>query len=184
MLNILGRQPDHGFDQPLGLLADCHRRIEMFLGVLLRIARERAGQPLDSQAAEAVSKAKRYFAEAAPRHTADEEDSLFPRVRAALPERSESLEALDRLHHEHHTADELHARVDALLASWLGDGRLSEERSAELTSALTQLQQLYQTHIELEEAVVFPLAGRILSNEALATVGAEMRSRRGLKPQA
>lgn len=183
MLNILNRQPDHDFDQPLGLLSDCHRRIEMFLGVLSRIARERAGQPLGPEAADAASKAKRYFAEAAPRHTADEEDSLFPRVRAAVPERIESLAALERLRDEHETADRLHAQVDALLAQWLHDGRLSNEHSSDLITALEQLQVLYKGHIELEETEVFPLAGRVLSKPALAEVGAEMRARRGLKPR-
>jgi hemerythrin-like domain-containing protein len=178
--NILGRAPDHGFDQPLGLLADCHRRIETFLGILLRIAHERHGQPLDPAAIEAVGRAKRYFAEAAPRHTADEEESLFPRIRAALGEQSESRAALDRLRHEHETADRLHARADSLLAIWLRDGRLSGEDAAELTSALEQLQQLYQGHIEAEETVVFPLAARVLSGETLGLVGAEMRARRGL----
>lgn len=182
-LNILGRHPDHDFDQPLGLLSDCHRRIEMFLGILLRVAHEMRGKPLGAEAIEAVRKAKRYFSEAAPRHTADEEESLFPRVRAALDEKTESLTALDRLSHEHETADCLHARADALLARWLGDGILSGEDSAELTSVLEQLDQLYKTHIEIEESVVFPLAGRLLSQPELTQVGSEMKARRGLVPR-
>ena len=31
----IGQGADHSFDEPLGLLSDCHRRIEQFLGVPL-----------------------------------------------------------------------------------------------------------------------------------------------------
>src|SRR5690606_31654613 len=77
----LGAQPEHGFDQPLGLLQDCHRRIEKFLGVLLRITRETHGSELSEEYAEALAASLRYFRNAAPWHTRDEEESLFPRMR-------------------------------------------------------------------------------------------------------
>lgn len=182
-LNILGRGPDHGFDEPLGLLTDCHRRIESFLGILLRVARERRGQTLDPQHAEAVRKAQSYFAQAAPRHTADEEESLFPRVRAASTGGADSLAALDRLHAEHDRADAMHTRVDGLLTAWLRDGTLPVDRAAELNGLLESLETLYREHIHVEESVVFPLAGRVLSGDDLARVGAEMRDRRGLTPR-
>ena len=38
----IGARPQSGFDDPLGLLSDCHRRIESFLGVLIRVV-DRAG---------------------------------------------------------------------------------------------------------------------------------------------
>ena len=31
----IGAAPDHDFDEPLGLLSDCHRRIEHFLDILI-----------------------------------------------------------------------------------------------------------------------------------------------------
>jgi hypothetical protein len=30
----IGAKPDSGFDDPIGMLKDCHRRIESFLGIL------------------------------------------------------------------------------------------------------------------------------------------------------
>jgi len=33
----VGQRSDHGFDEPLGLLSDCHRRIERFLKTLAAI---------------------------------------------------------------------------------------------------------------------------------------------------
>lgn len=198
-LNILGNSPhghDHGFDEPIGLLTDCHRRIEKFLDILQRVAREYAGvqRPLDTQAVEAVRTAKRYFAQAAPKHTADEEESLFPRVRAAVSggDGAESdgsaqpgpLADLDRLHAEHERADAMHARVDGLLTAWLSDGVLPAEHANELVRLLEALEALYREHIHVEESAVFPLAGRVLSADELTRIGAEMRDRRGLTPRA
>ena len=42
----LSRQTDHDFTQPLGLMADCHRRVEQFLDIMLRVADRAAGGPL------------------------------------------------------------------------------------------------------------------------------------------
>jgi hypothetical protein len=37
----IGAKPDSGFDDPIGMLKDCHRRIEHFLDILCLVA-ERA----------------------------------------------------------------------------------------------------------------------------------------------
>lgn len=82
-LSVRGRTPDHGCDEPMELLTDCHRRIELFLELLQQAVREHAGAPFDIPTAEAILNAQWYFAKAAPKHTAVEEESLFPRLRAA-----------------------------------------------------------------------------------------------------
>lgn len=183
-LSILGHGPDHSFDEPLGLLADCHRRIELFLELLLRAVREHAGAPLDTRAAEAIRIAQQYFAKAAPKHTADEEESLFPRLRVAAATRGVECGAISRLEGDHERAGQLHAKVDGLLDAWLRDGSLSCERFTELASMLAILRELYREHIHIEEADVFPLAGALLSPAELSAVGSEMRERRGLVAQA
>lgn len=180
MLPIGGHSPDHGFDEPLGLLSDCHRRIERFLEVLTRVAREFQGRELSPQAAEAVRVAQRYFAQAAPRHTADEEESLFPRMRVAAAASGARCDAIERLEGDHSHASTLHARADALLERWLRGGPLAAPSSAELITVLEQLRELYAAHIRVEDHEVFPLAGRLLSAEAIADVGREMRARRGI----
>ncbi len=45
----LGSEPQAGFDEPLRLLSDCHRRIEHFLGILLKVAREQPGGQLNQE---------------------------------------------------------------------------------------------------------------------------------------
>lgn len=69
----------HSFSDPTGLLSDCHRRIKMFLGSLQHVA-EVIDRPLTDDARAALESALRYFRESAPKHTADEEESLFPRL--------------------------------------------------------------------------------------------------------
>ena len=56
---------------------------------------ENADNPLTEETRKSLETALRYFHEAAPKHTADEEESLFPRLRR-LPN-SEVRDALDRL---------------------------------------------------------------------------------------
>lgn len=180
MLPILGRKPDHGFDEPLGLLSDCHRRIETFLGILERVAREFQGGALSPEAVTAVQTAKRYFLYAAPKHTADEEESLFPRMKAAAAAGGGRCEPIDRLEADHDLADAWHASVDGLLAAWLEKGTLSPEQGGELRSLIESLQNLYRAHIRVEDSEVFPMAAELLSADELAVVGQEMKARRGV----
>lgn len=91
----IGQRPDHGFNEPLGLLSDCHRRIEHSLQVLLAVTEQVDGQPLFAAHRSDLEGALAYFGTAAPRHTADEEESLFPRLRTAPdPAAREALDAL------------------------------------------------------------------------------------------
>src|SRR5690348_4601042 len=91
----------HNFSNPTGLLSDCHRRIEMLLGALQAVAKT-IGQPLTEETAQALTAALRYFREAAPKHTADEEESLFPRLRNVNdPGAQAALAQLEQLEKDH-----------------------------------------------------------------------------------
>ncbi len=80
---VIGAKPESGFRDPIGLLTDCHRRVERFLSVLVQVGAQTQGGSLTSEQRTALETALRYFRDAAPKHTADEEESLFPRLRAA-----------------------------------------------------------------------------------------------------
>ena len=91
-------------------MSDCHRRIEHFLDILIETERHAAGALLTSPQRGDLRASLRYFAVAAPKHTADEEQSLFPRLRAVSdPAVTHALELLERDHVE---AEQLHATVD------------------------------------------------------------------------
>src|SRR6202051_4820731 len=78
---VIGAKRESDFTDPIGMLGDCHRRIEMFLNMLVRVAEQAHGEALNEEQRGALETALRYFREAAPKHTADEEERLFPRLR-------------------------------------------------------------------------------------------------------
>jgi hemerythrin-like domain-containing protein len=172
----------HGFNEPMGLLSDCHRRIEMFLRALKSVA-EQHGATLTDEARQTLASALRYFREAAPKHNADEEESLFPRLRAMRrADVNAALAEVDKLEQDHRWAAPLHAEVDHLGERWLREGRLGRPQAERMIAAMDELLSMYARHIELEEQVVFPLAARVLPAKAKAEIAAEMAARRGLAP--
>jgi hemerythrin-like domain-containing protein len=171
----------HSFSDPTGLLSDCHRRIEMFLGSLLAIA-ELSDANLTEEAKRALDAALRYFREAAPKHTADEEDSLFPRMRKVdHPDARAAMESLDALEHDHRAAESLHAQADKLGQQCLEMGKLSAAEAAEFKRVVFQLAGIYKQHIRTEDELVFPVAARLLSAGDRAAVGREMAARRSVR---
>lgn len=168
----------HSFSEPTGLLSDCHRRIEMFLGSLVRVA-PLLEKPLDADARSAMETSLRYFREAAPKHTADEEESLFPRLRGMRnPEVEAALGRLDPLERDHRRSDRLHAQVDRLGRKCLQDGSLSSAEAGEFAQAVRELASIYKEHIRIEDELVFPVAGKVLSSEQKAAIAGEMAARR------
>jgi hemerythrin-like domain-containing protein len=174
----IGQPVDHSFDEPLGLLSDCHRRIEYFLNVLLSYA-ERPSHTLTREQKLEVSDALAYFENAAPRHTADEERSLFPRLReSGNPEAARALETLQRLERDHEIADVHHHAVDELWHRRLALEELPPTEMQELRDRLGVLQAIYKDHITAEDCDVFPIAARVLTRAELEEVGREMAGRR------
>lgn len=168
----------HSFSDPTGLLSDCHRRIEMFLGSLGAIAKV-IDSPLTDETRRALDFALCYFREAAPKHNADEEESLFPRLRQLRhPDVQSALARLDELENDHRWAAPLHAEVEILGQRYLSKGNLSAGEAEEFREAVAKLTSMYQQHISVEDDVVFPLAAQLLSKAERAAIADEMASRR------
>lgn len=177
----LGARPDAGFDEPLRLLADCHRRIERFLQTLLDLAELRGAALLPAQR-EALTRSLDYFERAAPNHTRDEEDSLFPRLRAIDdPALRDALAQLDNLEADHQQADALWETTERLGRRWLRFGTLDDQAASQLVDALDRLAALYTHHIGVEERVVFAAAATVLGEAPVREIGREMAERRGLR---
>ena len=168
----------HSFSEPTGLLSDCHRRIEMFLGSLERVAPS-TDRPLNRESQQALEVALRYFREAAPKHTADEEESLFPRLRLMNhPELEAAIRKLEPLEKDHRRADALHAEVDQLGRACLERGVLSAEESGRFRQAILELINIYKEHIRIEDEDVFPVAGKMLTASDKSEIAGEMAARR------
>lgn len=181
---VIGGKPESNFDNPLGLLSDCHRRIERFLGSQITVLEETGGGALDAHQRDAIERSLKYFRNAAPRHTRDEEDSLFPRIRASVSaEAHAALDTIAKLESDHDKADIWHADVDRLCEQWLCVGEIKGSDKDKLTEDLKNLKALYNHHIHLEDNFVFPAAAKALDAGAIKDVGREMAERRGLDPK-
>ena len=166
-----------GFDDPLGMLYACHGRIERQLATLDRLQRHLPEHGCDVDARGAARGILRYFDTAAPNHHADEEASIFPRLRSALPGRAEAL--LSDLAREHAALAAHWRHLRPLLAGIAAGAHanLSPKDVADVRAA-------YAAHIAREEAELIPLAARTFDAAILAAIGSEMAARRGIDPKA
>lgn len=181
MVLTIGASTASDFTRPIALMRECHRRVERFLGVLVTIAAERHGERLDPDDAEAMATALRYFAEAAPKHTADEEESLFPRLRRAENgDVQTAIRIMAELERDHALADERHREVQTLGRRWLNDGMLPVEDAKRLANRLEALSAIYTRHIAIEDDTLFPFAEAALDGAAKRAVGIEMAKRRDI----
>jgi hemerythrin-like domain-containing protein len=178
----IGAKPESDFTDPVGMLRDCHRRIERFLRGLRTLGEEADGRPLPAERRKALETSLRYFREGAPRHVEDEEASLFPRLRRQNDAKAAStLGTVERLEKDHATADAWHREVDGLGNHWLAQGVLDPESISRFRQLTTQLSRLYEEHIRVEDDELFPLAVSTLPQPELTAMGQEMAERRGLR---
>ena len=159
-------------EHPLDHLMACHRRIEDRLATL-----ERAGTAFAENREEALAAIRRsleFFATNGVRHTADEEESVFPRMLPSLCiEEAELVAGLERQHEE---AQLLHDALDRAV-----EGLGAEEPDVEgYRRAVADLAEFYRQHIAVEDSTVMAIARRVLSEEQLRAIRGEMRERRGL----
>jgi hemerythrin-like domain-containing protein len=172
----IGAKPDSGFDDPIGMLKDCHRRIEHFLDILHVVAGRAKNRSLTEEERSAVKPALQNFHVGGERHTLDEEESLFPRLLAVAP--TEASDTLARLKRDHGDAADLHASVDWFYTEWISSGTLADYAHEALLAQTGRLKRLYADHILVEETEVFPRAALTLGNQSLTEMGREFRIRR------
>jgi len=171
----IGAKPDSGFDDPIGMLKDCHRRIESFLRILCGVVDRAPGRSLTDEERFAIQAALRYFRTGGQRHTADEEQSLFPRLRKSD---AQAFTEIDRLENDHREANDLHGSVERLYSAWIESGGLDSDDRQQLLSETSRLEHLYSDHIRVEETTVFARAVEVLDSNAMAAIGTEVRFRR------
>lgn len=178
----IGAKPSPDFTNPIALLTDCHRRMEHCLAILIRVVNEADGKVISDEQKRALERSLEYFRNAAPRHTADEEESLFPRLRVSnSPDLRSALTEVEKLEADHHRAAKWHDEVDDLCKKWLFAHELGQNDTERLKSALASLDELYRCHIALEDNRLFPLAAAALSISDTTDIGNEMAERRGLR---
>lgn len=154
-----------GADTLVGALADCHERIRRFSRIAVKLESEPAPQ---DQRVEAAQQLVRYFTDALPRHVADEEESLRPR----LPALAATLAQMAREHLEHEPL------LGRLLARWRAVAAGEKRVDAAAAADARALVDAFEQHLALEEKMVFPAVAQ-LPSEIQSAIRAEMRARRG-----
>ncbi len=160
------------------MLTACHSRIRNFTGIAGRLAEvQGAAGPEIANAAAAVH---RYYSVALPLHEADENESVYPRLRQILT-LAEEQRAVEDMVEQHGPLNEV---IRRLLPRW-DELRNSPEKlagyAAQLREDSRRLQQLWDEHLALEEKIVFPLIRERLSEAALRDIHGEMKRRRGVE---
>jgi hemerythrin-like domain-containing protein len=161
-----------GFDDPIGVLRACHRRMERQLATLDRLCKHVAVNHADADARTAAAAIMRYFDTAAVNHHADEEQTLLPRLRSARPDLSDFCKEIER---EHAELGERWRRLRPRLAA-IAVGRSGYLPLREVDA----FRAGYSTHIGKEEERLFDAAQSALDAAILAEIGEEMAARRNL----
>jgi iron-sulfur cluster repair protein YtfE (RIC family) len=158
------------------LLLGCHERIRHFAGMSVRLASAR-GLP-DSEIASIAEKLHRYFTIALPLHEADENESLHPRLRAAAPEGELAGPAVDAMVEQHRSIDEIVERLVPLCELLKSNPTIHAELAPELQQLSTALQEMFDSHLKLEEETIFPAMRKYLTADQLLDIRREMQERR------
>ena len=140
-------------------LVRAHRDIEARVAELERASDDPSGSGLD-----AIARLLAYFDGPAALHHADEDQTLFPRLRP-LDGFAQMLGAFD---FQHQMNDAAYAELrEAFRAA-----------PSKLRGVAHRFAELQRAHIMAEERALFPLAARSLSAEVLARMSDEMAARR------
>jgi hemerythrin-like domain-containing protein len=164
--------PAPGFDEPLAMLRACHERIQRQCATLAKLVAHLRHDGLTEDARRAAVDIHRYFSSAGRQHHADEEQDLFPVLRAE-PDLAGLLDALARDHAE---MDSLWQHLEPLLAA--PDTIHDLDAFARLAG---EFNALYRQHIAHENSELLTQAEQLLNVEQQRELGARMAARRGVR---
>jgi hemerythrin-like domain-containing protein len=138
---------------------------------------ERAAAALDSSRQEALAAleaALEFLDTSGALHTEDEEESVFPRLRARMEAGERTF--LAGLEHDHAEAGMIHRRLRELVSK-AKDG---QENGGAVRGAVEELAALYRRHIASEDSALAAYARALLTPEERSAIALEMRARRKL----
>lgn len=167
--------PAAGFDQPFEMLSACHERVERTLRLLKKLVDHVEKNGCDEQARSAANDVLRYFDIAAPLHHDDEELHVFPLLLAqgdvALSARVRRMQA----DHEHMNKVWSELRIPLVALANTAGADVSLTKLRQKSQAFCDV---YASHLETEELVLFPAAARLKKPDELQRMGDDMRRRR------
>ena len=166
--------PENLFREPVDYLYADHFRQRVVCGLLDEIADDHEAARVPEIAGLVLD----YLLRDLPQHVADEEQDLFPRLRARCRPEDEVERVLMLLSEEHARDQEVVLALPAGLRS-LVEGRPLRQPELFVQAAST-FAECQRRHLAWEEGVIFPLARKRLQPDDLAELGRNMAARRGL----
>lgn len=167
---------------PLPAFASAHRELDRELNRMadaLEVCAAGVVERFDA-AAGGMGLAMRRFDQIERLHGEDEERSLHPRLREAVPDR---LGWLAMLASEHARVEAgwvvLRPRLETLRQQLEAGGNPDPAEAAELARDFGRLAAALRAHMALEDRELLPLAAAALDASMLAAIAREMRERRG-----
>jgi iron-sulfur cluster repair protein YtfE (RIC family) len=160
----------------LEMLLGCHARIRHFVQLSRTLAGAEGVAP--KEVADAADAVFRYFNDALPLHEADENETLYPRLRHATEEGSLVRDAADVMIEQHKAIDELAAELLSICASLQHHPECLPSLVPRLEHVTLALEQVFAAHLHLEETVIFPALGNVLTAAQLDEMIREMNQRR------
>lgn len=167
--------PPQGFEDPLTLIREAHRRSEMRCGLLERLEEHLLQHGCDSRARATAASLIEHFDSAGAQHELDEEKDVLPALKSAVSRRqkkrvSELIADISRTHAELAVA----WRPLRTQLSDIARG-VRARLDADVVGRFTTLSL---AHIAREDAEVLPEAAEVLNREALRKIGCAMAARR------
>jgi hemerythrin-like domain-containing protein len=155
---------------PVDILMEEHRVIEKVIAAMQAFAeRLEEGGAVDAETLARLAPFMREFADGC--HHAKEEHRLFPALLAGgLPAENGPVQVMIA---EHETGRALVGSLDLAASAYV---RGEEGASAALALVLRRIGDLYSRHIWKEDNVLFPMADRVLSEEAKSHLMAEFEA--------
>lgn len=160
----------------LEMLLGCRARIRHFMQLsrTLAAAEGAAGEEVAGAAAAIF----RFFSVALPLHEADEDQTLFPRIHAALPHGGLVREAALTMVEQHKAIDELSAEMLSLCSALNASPNRLPALTRRLEHVACALDRIFSAHLMLEETVIFPAIQELLSPAQIDEMQREMNERR------
>jgi hemerythrin-like domain-containing protein len=168
-------EPNPAEETAIDALTGCHDRIRYFTELSQKLSGA-VGQPA-ADIASVAQKVHRYFTVALPLHEADENVSLDPRLRRAVPEQRLA-DASAEMVRQHKDINEVLQQLIPMWATLAEQPDALESLAPALRDKSNRLNDLFVGHLSLEEQTVFPAMREFLSQDDMDAIRAEMKDRR------
>lgn len=177
MINQIGVGSPEKEQDAVDLLLACHNRIRNFTAIAERIAAV-GRQAAPAEVANAAEAVHRYYTVALPLHEADENETVYPRLRRAMQDAGAPAAAVETMVEQHGPIDALIAELVPMWQTLKSSPQDLPALAPAMSGKCARLQELWREHLALEEETVFPAIRRYLDAAALSEMGDEMRARR------